>query len=488
MTTSNGHIIGVDIGTSLTKAVVFDRAGVSIAEACTPSEVHHLPGGLVEQDLEQVLGTVATVVREVHGQLDGPVVALALTGQGDGLWLRDADGSPVRPAISWLDGRANSLLAKWQAEGVTREVFRRTGSGLFPGSAATILSYLDKHEPESLDRAVVAGYCVDAVLQRLTGEIAVDVSDASLPFLNPATRRYDEEAIAACGLTHRRHLLAEPAAPRTVFRLDARGAELLGLPAGLPVTAGPFDLPACAIGAGVSQVGDGILTAGTTLACQVLTDSPEFDPEGEPAGMFLCTPTVGEFLRAMPAMVGTASLDWACGVLGIEVNQVSELLAESSPGAGGVRVLPFLSTSGERAPFVDAAARAQFSGLSLESTRADMIRALCEGIAYAARHCFEAAGLSGTLYACGGGVRSTEWTQIFADVLGRPIVIPGDPGVGARGAVLVAGEALGEPFDAELWAANSRTVEARPENTAVYQRGYDEYQAALAAAREQWRL
>jgi erythritol kinase len=128
----NGHIIGVDIGTSLTKAIVFDHTGVSIAEACTASEVHHLPGGLVEQDLEQVLGTVATVVRDVSGQLDGPVAALALTGQGDGLWLRDAEGAAVRPAISWLDGRANSLLAKWQAEGVTREVFRPHRIGSVP--------------------------------------------------------------------------------------------------------------------------------------------------------------------------------------------------------------------------------------------------------------------------------------------------------------------------------------------------------------------
>jgi erythritol kinase len=217
----------------------------------------------------------------------------------------------------------------------------------------------------------------------------------------------------------------------------------------------------------------------------VLTDSADFDPEGEQAGMFLCTPTKGEFLRAMPAMVGTASLDWARRVLGIEVEQIGPLLAGSSPGAGGVQALPFLSTSGERAPFVDAAARAQFSGLSLESTRGDIVRALCESIAYAARHCFEAAGLAGTLYACGGGVRSVEWIRIFADVLGRPIVIPADPGVGARGAVLVAGEALGEPFDAALWAANSRTVEVRPENVDVYQRGYDDYQAALAAARAQ---
>ncbi|MFD9958027.1 FGGY family carbohydrate kinase [Amycolatopsis sp. NPDC058986] len=481
-------IVGVDIGTSLTKAVVFDEAGVSVATACTRSEVHHLSGGRVEQDLDQVVGTVATVVREVTAQLPEPVTALALTGQGDGLWLRDESGDAVRPAVSWLDGRANALLAKWQADGVTREVFRRTGSGMFPGCAAAIMSFLDTHGPETLDRAVVAGYCVDAVLQRLTGEITVDVSDASLPFLDPATRKYDESAIAACGLTHRRALFAEPAPAKTVFRLDTRGAELLGLPAGLPVTAGPFDLPASAIGAGVREPGDGILTAGTTLACQVLTRDATFDPDGEPAGMFLCTPEPGEYLRAMPAMVGTAGIDWVCQLLGIDVADIDPLLASSTPGAGGVQALPFLSVSGERAPFVDATARAQFSGLSLETGRAELVRALCESVAYAARHCFEAAGLSGRLYACGGGVRSAGWTRIFADVLGRPIVIPGDPGVGARGAVLTAADALGQPYDRDRWADNARTVEFRPGNVEIYERGYADYQASLAAARGLWRL
>ncbi len=466
--------------------MVFDHAGVSVAQASAPSRVRHLPGGAVEQDFEQVLGTVASVVREVTAQLDGPVDALALTGQGDGVWLRDADGFCVRPAISWLDGRANALLTEWQRTGVTRAVFRRTGSGMFPGCAGPILAYLDEHEPSSLDRAAVAGYCVDAVLQRLTGEITVDVSDASLPFLDPRTRQYDDEAIAACGLRHRKSLLAEPAKPHAVFRLNRAGAELLGLPEGLPVTGGPFDLPACAIGAGVREPGDGILTAGTTLACQVLSTSPEFDPEGEPAGMLLCTPDEGRYLRGMPAMVGTAGLDWACRMLGIDVTTIGELLTASTPGAGGVRALPFLSSSGERAPFVDAAARAQFTGLSLETSRADLVRALCESIAYAARHCFEAAGLTGTLYANGGGVRSPEWTQIFADVLGKDIVVPGDPGVGARGAVLVAAEALSEPFDADLWAANSHTVHVQPQIAEVYEQGYADYLDSLASARQQW--
>ncbi|GAA1118390.1 FGGY-family carbohydrate kinase [Nocardiopsis composta] len=479
-------IVGVDIGTSLTKAVAFGPDGRSVAHAGAASELRRYPDGRVEQDPEEVLGTVAAVVRRLAAELDGPVTAVALTGQGDGLWLRDEAGRPVRPAISWLDGRAAATVARWQAAGVDREVFRRTGSGLFPGCAAALLAHLDAEEPEVLDRAAVAGYCVDAVAQRLTGTVSVDVSDASLPFLDPATRRYDDTAIAACGLTHRRGLLAEPAPPGTVLSLDAEGARLLGLPEGLPVTAGPFDMPACAIGAGVREPGDGLLIAGTTLACQVLRKGPWFDREGEPSGMLLAAPDPELYLRAMAAMVGTAGLDWACELVGADVADTDGLLAASGPGAGGVRALPFLSGAGERAPFVDAAARARFTGLTLQHTRADLVRALCESVAFAARHCLEEAGLTGALYACGGGVRSPEWTGIFADVLGRPVTVPADPGVGARGAVITAARALGRPVDEERWAAGARTVPPRPENTGFYQRVYTGYRSCLAAARRDW--
>lgn len=479
-------IIGVDIGTSLTKAVAFDRHGASVAQAGAASGLDRLPGGRVEQDLEEVLGTVARVVREVASGLPAPVTALALTGQGDGLWLRDERGRAVRPAVSWLDGRASALVAKWHRDGTARRVFARTGSGVFPGCAAALLAHLDAEEPESLEAAAVAGYCVDAVAQRLTGTVAVDVSDASLPFLDPRTRRYDDEALEACGLGHRRGLLAEPAAPGTVLHLDAAGAALLGLPEGLPVTAGPFDMPACAMGAGVREPGDGVLIAGTTLACQVLQNGPGFDAGGEPAGMMLALPDRDRYLRAMAAMVGTAGLDWACELVGVGVEDADALLAASGRGAGGVRALPFLAESGERAPFVDSAARARFTGLSLQNTRADVIRALCESVAFAARHCLESAGLDGNLYACGGGVRSPEWTRIFADVLGRPITIPDDPGVGARGAVIACARALGDPVDEERWWSAARTVEPAEDGAEFYQNAYTEYRSSLDLARTAW--
>ncbi|MFI1191218.1 FGGY family carbohydrate kinase [Streptomyces californicus] len=479
-----GAIIGVDIGTSVTKAVAFDEAGGARAAAVRRSHVAMLSGGRVEQDLDDVVAGVGEVVREVAGALGGPPDAVALTGQGDGLWLRDERGRPVRPAISWMDARASELVTRWLADGTIGAAYAHTGSGMFPGCHGPLLHWLQEHEPEVLDRAAVAGYCVDAVAQHLTGQVCLDASDATLPFLDPRTRRYAPEALAACGVAGRADLLPLPAAPGTVLGLDGRGAGLLGLPEGLPVVAGPYDLPACAIGSGVREVGDGVLILGTTLASQVLTDRVELDPAAEPAGMWLCTPDPGRWLRAMPAMVGTAALEWALALVGATTADVDALLTESPPGARGVRAFPFLSEAGERAPFVEPSAQGRLDGLSLATGRADAVRAVCEAIGYAARHCLDTAGLSGTLALCGGGTRSVMWARLMADVLGRPVRIPWEEQVGALGVVTVARASLTPGYGAV--PGRHRVVEPREDLRALYEDGYARYRAELTTARSGW--
>jgi erythritol kinase (D-erythritol 1-phosphate-forming) len=487
-------IIGVDVGTSMTKADAYDDQGRKLAAAEQPSRLEQYPDGRVEQDLEDVVDSVTAVIRRVTEEGGEPVRALALTGQGDGLWLRDADGYAVRPPISWLDDRAGDVVRRWQDDGTVAEVYRRTGSGLFPGCHAPLLVALGRDEPESLEKAAVAGYCIDALVQRLTGEITVDPSDASLPFLDVVSRTYDDDAIAACELSDRRGLLADPAPPGTVFSLDARGAELTGLPVGTPVTGGPFDLPSAAVGAGLSRPGDAILIIGTTLACEVFTDEvrekPSTSAEVEPAGMWLCTPDPERWLRAMPAMVGTAGLDWLLDFMGADISELEGLLDGTVPGAGGVSALPFLSSSGERAPFVDTRARGQLEGVNLGTTRGEVVRAVCEGIAYTAKNCFERAASSaepaGRFVACGGGSRSGPWAQIFADVLERPLTVPDDPGLGTRGAAITAMHALGDELDPATWAAPSRTIEPGPESGRWYAEGYARYLAHVDVAREFW--
>jgi erythritol kinase len=482
-------IIGVDLGTSITKASAIFFDGTVGHTASMKTTLIHGADGAVEQDLEAVIESVASVVREVAAAATEPIEAVAITGQGDGLWLRDADGRAVRPMISWMDARASGIVEAWNTGGddsITRQVYRLTGSGMFPGSHAALLASLDATEPETLERAAVAGYCIDAVIQRLTGRITVDASDASLPFLDVTTGTYVKEALALCGIEQWAHLLPTPSPSGTVFELNVFGADLLGLPVGTPITGGPYDLQACGFGSGTTRVGEGTLVVGTTLSCQVLTDDATIDPAADPAGMWLRTPADGTYLRVMPSMVGTASIDWLLALFGLTAQDLNDLLLASPPGANGARSLSFFSPSGERAPFIEPFARGQFTGLDLRNTRADIVRALCEGLAFAARHCFEEMGLDGEVAACGGGLQSEEWAHIFADVLGRPLYLPLDSAVGSRGAALVAWAGLGSPVDEELWRSQRRRIEPHPGRAASYDAAYATYRLELDAARTRW--
>ncbi|MFF7724505.1 FGGY family carbohydrate kinase [Streptomyces luteogriseus] len=471
--------VGIDVGTSMVKAAAFDATGRELAVASRPVELS-LRGGVVEQDMEEVYGAVVAVLGEVTGRVPEPVELAGLTGQGDGVWLVDGEGRPVRPAASWMDGRAHGLVDRWLADGTFEAVFRRTGSAMFPGCPGPLLAWLDRHEPKALDAAKAALYCKDMVFQRLTGAgPATDVSDASMPFLDPRTRTYDHRVLELLGLAHRRGLLAPVSDP--VATAGARGE---GLPSGTRIANGPYDLPACALGAGVTSPGDGLLIVGTCLASLVATT--ELDLTGEPAGLYISTDRPGYWLRAMPAMVGTAALDWVLSTTGVRHDEVDGLLAGTPPGAHGVRVLPYFAPSGERAPFVEPRLRAELTGVCLESTRGDLVRATCEGIGYAARHCLEAAGLTGSLAVCGGGTRSSAWMRLLADVLGRPLrVMEGE--VGARGAVLAAAERYGVGLDARAWTKPTAVVEPDPDRAAFYTSGYAEHLDRLAQARDRAR-
>ncbi|MCP2327703.1 sugar (pentulose or hexulose) kinase [Hamadaea flava] len=406
-------VVGVDAGTTLTKAVAFSVTGEPLARAARPTRVDRVGPGWYEQDADLVVASVEEVLAELR-ESTGPVLAIGVTAQGDGLWLVDADGRPVRPAISWMDGRAAGIVRDWDAAGLLTAGFRRTGTLMFPGAQAPLLAWLAANEPEQLKRAAGAAYCKDVILHRLTGVRATDPTD-------------QRDLLDLCGLGEHERLL-----------LPARTAPSGRLPDGTPVVAALYDLPASALGAGVTAVGDGLLILGTTLACQVLVDA--VDTAAEPAGLSLRTWAEGRWLRALPAMVGTAALDWALRLVSATVADLPDLLATGD--SAGLSVLPYFSEAGERAPFVDPRARGRLDGLHLGTRPADVVRAVCEAIAYSARHCLTAAGLSGELTACGGGLATPAWAQIFADVLGRPIRVLAGQEVGARGAALAAAAAL----------------------------------------------
>ena len=478
-------IIGIDLGTSMIKAAAFSREGQTLAVASRRPTLRHVGKDRIEQDFEEIVAAVGAVVSEVRAAVREPTLAIGITGQSDGLWLLDERGYSVRPAISWLDGRGNATLQRWIDSGVFEAVFRRNANAIFPGCQAPFLAVLAETEPQTLESAATASYLKDGVLQRLTGARVTDASDASLPFLDIRSRQYDPEILRLLGLERYARLLAPVAsAPGQAFPLNEAGAALTGLPAGVPVHAGPFDLPACAIGAGVDKVGEGLIIIGTTLACEVLVD--RIDASTEPMGMTLCMPTPGRWMRAVPAMVGTASLDWVLDLVGAKPEMLESLLAQSEPGARGVTALPYYSATGERAPFCDVNARGQLAGLTVGATRADLVTAVCESVAYAARHCIEAAGLDGRLLVCGGGANSRVWCQMIADVLQQPLHIARRPEVGARGAAMTAMDVIGLTYDREGWTRPEGIIEPHT-NASHYQDGFADYLETVEAARGLWR-
>lgn len=486
MTDRGGRYLGIDVGTSIAKLALFSENGDVVSAASRSIRLHHPIASQVEQDPNAVIEAIAQTVTEVRADAGVDLSALevvAVTGQGDGCWLLDADGYPVRPAISWLDARGAEVLADWDRAGITDAIYRINGSGLFPGAQAPLLHWLQEYEPASLDAATTAAYCKDMVFQRLTGVRATDASDSSVPFGN-GHGGYSERALSLCGLEHRADLLAPIVSPLPTGVISRAGARDVGLRVGAEVWNGPYDIPACAAGAGVRAFGDGLITIGTTLVCQVLTD--HLDTSGEIAGLTVATATAGQWIRAMPAMVGTASLDWLLATIGMRHDEIEPVLMATVPGAGGVSVLPYFAPSGERAPFVDSAAAGQFDGVRLTTTRADLVRALCEGLAYAARQCLQAAGLTGRVVACGGGSRSPEWLRIFASVLGQPMELARSAEVGARGAVTSALRATGHDVDPDAWTSPVRVIDPDPAAARYYEEGYQRYLEQQRHARELW--
>lgn len=480
-------IIAVDAGTSIVKTVLFDETGEARSSHAHPVSTSTPSPGLAEQDFNEILSAVVSTVRQCVGDAPDQPDLIAITAQGDGLWLADNRGHPVRPGILWSDSRASSQVEQWLQSGVAAAAFRRTGNMVFAGSSPALLHALKSTEPSALQSATTAASPKDLILQRLTGIRSTDVSDASLPFLDPRSGKYDEAVIDLLGVRTWRHLLA-PVDPRegVLRQLTAEGARLSGIREGTPVVAGPFDFPATVAGSGVTTDGDGIVALGTTLACGVITN--RLDLTGEPAGMTISARESSRWIRLLPAMSGMSALDWLLPLIGVDYRDLDDLIASSPPGAHGVQVLPLLSPAGERAPFVDSAARGKIRGLDTSMTSADLARAMCEGIAYSARHCLEIGGLrrDGVVTLCGGGSQSTAFQQLLADLLGRRILVGRQPETGARGAAISALSVIGVPIDAKAWTRPQATVDPRPEVSDLYEAGYSSYLQEVASSRDHW--
>jgi erythritol kinase (D-erythritol 1-phosphate-forming) len=474
--------IGLDLGTSRVKAVRFSddwRIEDSHGEPTTVSRPHP---GWSEQHMESVWQAASRALAAVAA---ADVSLVAVTAQGDGCWLVDAAGEPVRPAILWNDNRAASQVDEWEADGTLDRAFRYTGCDGAPGLANAQLRWLAEHEPAALDRASALLSCSSWVFSRLTGERVQHVSDLHNPFLDACTGRPDDELLACFGLPWARELLP-PAVTGSGAVHPLRGplAEQLGLPAATSVVLAPYDVVCSAIGVGAVRPGDTAAILGTTLCVTAAATGPRLDrPRG---GMSLPVGAGQCWQIAYATLAGTQVLDWMTVLLGLPDAAALFGLAGQAGGTELPLLLPYLSPAGERAPFRDSAARGALIGLTHDHGPAELARATVDGLTVTVLDCLRAAAVAPTRLALsGGGAHSDSWCQILSDATGLTVTAPDIPEPGARGAALAGAVSQGRYADLEQACAAAvrpgRSYQPRVEQRPHFEHLYRRLLAARAA-------
>ena len=461
-----GLVLGLDVSTTATKAVLVDEAGAvrGIGVAEYPFSA---PRPLwSEQDPELWWDGAVAAIRSVlvsTGVNGADVAAIGLTGQMHGAVLLDAADRVLRPAILWNDQRTSAECdAIRRAVGPERLV-AITGNDALTGFTAPKLLWVRDHEPEVWGRIAHVLLPKDYVRLRLTGEYAVDKADGAGTLLfDLAARDWSGEVLHALGI--------DPAwmprtweGPEITGVVSAAAAVPTGLRPGTPVVAGGGDQAANAVGVGAVVPGRMALSLGTSGVVFATTEKPLFEPAGRVHAFCHAVPGRWHMMSVMLSAAG--SLRWFRDAVAPNV-AFGDLVAEASEvpaGSGGLWFLPYLS--GERSPHPDPLARGAFVGLTLAHDRRHLTRAVLEGVAFGLRDGLDlmvAAGMPAPdqIRASGGGTASELWRQVLADVLDAEIATVNTTEGAAYGAGLLA--AVGAGWYPRVEDAAAALVTATP--------------------------
>jgi xylulokinase len=443
------YILGIDVSTTSSKALLMDESGRVSATASSP-HTHQTPKPLwSEQDPLEWWETVAASIRSVFAQTNlrgEEIAAVGLTGQMHGLVLLDETGQILRPAILWNDQRTQS-----QSDEIHRRVGRErfiqiTGNLALPGFTAPKILWVAQNEPDIYARARHVLLPKDYIRYQLTGEYAMDKADSSGTVLFDLRQRsWSLEILSALGIDPT-WMPPTYEGPQFTGYVTADVARAIGLKANTPVAAGGGDQSAQAVGVGAVEPGVVALTLGTSGVVFAATSTALVEPEGRLHAFCHAVPDWWHLMGVMLSAAG--SLQWYRDTLAPNMS-FEDLLkeAENIPaGSEGLLFLPYLS--GERTPHPDPLARGAFIGLTVRHKRAHMTRSILEGVTFGLKDSFslfQQAGLGDIhqVRASGGGIKSPLWRQILASVLETELITVNVIEGAAYGAALLAGVGAG---------------------------------------------
>ncbi|MGY1857819.1 FGGY family carbohydrate kinase [Modestobacter sp. SYSU DS0290] len=432
---SDPVVVGADLGTSGLKVAALDPAGAVVAESEVGYAVDRPQPGWAQTEVVVWRGAVEEALTALAGRLAGrSVAALGLSGQMHGAVLVDDGGRPLAPALLWPDQRATAELSRWRSLPAADRA--ALANPLAPGMTGPLLAWLAGERPQLLDRAAAALLPKDAVRAALlpgADPAVTDRTDASATLLwDVPGERWSSAAVAAAGLPERLLPAVRP------------GSQVLGtasLPVGeVPVVVGGADTPLALLAAG----GSGGVQVNLGSGAQVLRPGVAPWPVADPVVHCFADPDDGWYAMAALQNAGTA-WSWVREVLGLDWPALLGSLDTAAPGAGGVVFTPFLT--GERGGVAGPAARGGWTGLSADTTRADLARAALEGVVFAVGAALDLVGTSpdgaDPVVLTGGGARDAGLQQLIADALARPVQHVQVRSASAAGAAVLAGRGVG---------------------------------------------
>lgn len=499
-------LIGIDIGTSGTKTVLFDETGTVLASHTEEYPLYQPRNGYAEQQPEDWWNATVAGVRSVlakSGRPSAEIAGIGLSGQMHGLVMLDGEGRVLRRSIIWCDQRTARECGEITDRVGADRLMAVTASPALTGFTASKILWVRNHEPEVYAQCRRILLPKDYIRYRLTGEFATEVSDASgMQLLDIAGRCWSDEVLQKLEID-KAMLGRVYESPEITGTVSVSAAELTGLKAGTPVVGGAGDNAAAAVGTGIVRDGTAFTTIGTSGVVFAHTSSMAVDPQGR-AHTFCCAVPGAWHVMGVTQGAGL-SLKWfrdnfcaaekeSAAQLGVDPYVLMDKEAESVPiGANRLLYLPYLM--GERTPHLDPDARGVFFGLSAMHTRKDLLRAVMEGVVYSLNDClslFQGLNIDvNSMIACGGGGSSPLWRQMLADMFGCPVKTTRSPEGPALGAALLAG--VGAGLYRDVPQACEAVVRIRgeqapiPENHAQYRKVYALYASLYGNLRESFR-
>jgi xylulokinase len=480
-------ILAHDLGTSGNKATLFDGEGHLIASSFAPYPTAYPQPNWAEQNPDDWWNAVCSTTRALlaeSGIAADEIAAVGFSGMMMGCLPVDGDGTPLRSCIIWADQRAQQEATALAELCGAEAIYQRCGHRVSPAYVAPKILWLRAHQPEIYFQTARFLVPKDYIVHRLTGACATDYSDASGTLLfDLTTRRWDASILDKLGLDVDQLPFPYPS-PAVVGEVTREAAEATGLAAGTPVVIGGGDGACAGIGAGVVEPGAAYCVIGTSAWISVSTLEPV--PDAQQRTMTFHHVHPERYAPMGVQQLAGGAREWAWRALaGEPALDLDSIAADVAPGAAGLLFLPHLM--GERSPYWNPLARGAFVGLAMPHGKAEMARAVLEGVGFGLQQILailqgHVAGIE-SLRLIGGGGKSRLWQQILADIFGLPIeMLELKAEATSWGAAVAAGVGVGL-YDWTIAAERSRVVEVIAPNRANVAR-YAELAALYAEAYE----